>query len=153
AALEVLSSNGAMNSDKMRDLLVNMLGEDDPDVRISVIRAVEDARVVRAVPVLIEMLGKSTTANEKIALVRALGALRDGSAFGALQDLLRAKATESSLRLEALRALGAIDPRKAKKDAEALLADPDLRVQQEAVVLLGRDPDGARLAARRMLEN
>ncbi len=153
AALEVLSGNGAMKSEKTRALLLAMLAETDPEVRVSVIRAVEDARVAQAVPVLLEMLSKADAKAEKLALVRALGALHDAAAFPPLQGLLRAKDADPALRLAVLRALGAIDPRKAKKDADAALDDPDLAVQQEAVVLLGRDVDGARVAARRFLDH
>ena len=154
AALEVLSSNGAMNTDKARAALLGMLGEKNPDVRISVIQAIEEARVTQAVPLLIEMLAKSDAKTEKLALVRALGALSEKDAtWKALTPLLHNKETEPALRLETLRALGALDFRKAKKNAAELLADSDLQVQQEAVVLLGRDADGARLVGQRFLQN
>ncbi len=153
AALEVLSSNGAMNGAKVRTMLVGMLGDVHPGVRISVIRAVQDARATQAAPRLVEMLGKSATTTEQIAIVQALGALQQTATADAVDGLLTRKDAEPSLRLAALRALGAIDYRKAKPKAAALLGDADLAVQQEAVVLLGRDADGARLAGERFVQN
>jgi putative membrane-bound dehydrogenase-like protein len=153
AALEVLSTNGAMNSDKVRAMLVGMLGDKNPDVRVSVIQAVQDARATQAAPLLAEMLGRSGSQFEKLAIVRALGALQQPATAGTVERLLTRSDTEPSLRLAALRALGAIDYRKARKSAAMLLSDRDLQVQQEAVVLLGRDADGARLVGQRFVQN
>jgi quinoprotein glucose dehydrogenase len=159
AGLEVLATNAALNTDKARALLLSLLREQDAAVRISVIKLAEDARVTPAIPLLVDMLGKSDTKAETLALVRALGALpslgksQDDATWSTVERVLKAKDAEPALRLEALRTLGAIDVGRSKKHAEALLADPDLQVQREAVVQLGGDAEGARLAGRRLIEN
>jgi putative membrane-bound dehydrogenase-like protein len=145
AALGVLSGNGAMSAEKARAMVEGLLKEKGTDARIAVIKAIGDNHVAPALPLLLEALGRTDSKAEKVALVQSLGALGETSAWDALAGVLKAKGAEPSLRLEALRALAAVDMGKARKDAEALLADPDLPVQREAVVLLGRDPDGARL--------
>jgi putative membrane-bound dehydrogenase-like protein len=153
AAIEVLSTNGAMNTDKARSLFAAMLGQKSPQLRLAVIQAIDTGRVTQAAPLLVEMLGKSDSTAERIALARALGSFgtQTVDSWKVLETLLKDR--EAGLRLEALRALAALDYRKARKSAEALLADADLQVQQEAVVLLGRDPDGARLVGQRFVQN
>jgi quinoprotein glucose dehydrogenase len=157
--LKVLANNGALNTEKARALLPSMLRTKDADVRVSVIKLAENARVTQAIPLLVDMLGKSDANVERLALIRALGALpspgksQDDATWYAVEGVLRAKDAEPVLRLEALRTLGAIDFGRSKKHAEALLTDPDPQVQREAVVQLGRDAEGARLAGRRLIEN
>lgn len=157
AALEVLSSNGVLGSAKVKDLLLGMLDERDPGIRLSVIKAIEDTRLEKAGPQLVGYLADpERSAAEKLALVRSLGALREKMAVPVLKALLEEAALPKStdgpaLQLESLRALAAISPAEAQKYAADFLDKPDQKVKMEAIQVLGATPQGARVLGERFL--
>src|SRR5439155_20489002 len=90
AGLEVLSSGGALKDERVAKLLLAWLEETDPGVRLAVVKAIQDMRLVQAAPRLTHLLGDATLpASERTAIVRALGVLQDKSSSAALRGILR----------------------------------------------------------------
>jgi putative membrane-bound dehydrogenase-like protein len=158
AGLEVLSTGGVLSDAKVQRVLLNMLDERNADVRLSVIKAVEQTRLAKAGPRLAEYLAaKDCPAPERLALVKALGALREPAAVPPLKAILQdadlPKAPGGpALRLEALRALGATDPAAAREFAVAFLDQTDQVLRLEAIQALSALPDGAKLVGQRFLD-
>src|SRR5207302_823364 len=72
AGLEVFSANGTFASAKVQQWLLGMVEETHAELRLPVIKAVEDTRLTAAGPRLAEQLAdKGCPAPEKLALVRA----------------------------------------------------------------------------------
>jgi putative membrane-bound dehydrogenase-like protein len=158
AALEVLSTNGVLGNPKVQEMLLGMIDEKDPGVRLSVIKAVEDTRLAKAGPRLAEYLSDPALSSaEKLAMVRALGALREKTAVVTLKaylgDLNLQKSPQGlALQLESLRALAAIDVAQAQKFAALFLEQPDQKLKMEAVQVLSALPEGAKLLGQRFLD-
>ncbi|MSU77425.1 MAG: hypothetical protein EXS16_04930 [Gemmataceae bacterium] len=151
AALDVLASAGKIDSDRFKTTLIGMLKTDDAKMRQAILHTITDAKLVSAVPILLEQLAKADDDATTISLVRTLGQLSERSAFAEVQKLVASKNWE--VRVEVLRALGNLDYRPARKVAEGLLGDPILEVQREAVVMLGQSIEGARVVGQRFAEN
>jgi putative membrane-bound dehydrogenase-like protein len=158
AALEALSANGALGSPKAQEWILGLIDEKDAGVRLAVIKAVADTNLAKAGPRLAEYLadGERSPA-EKLALVRALGVLREKTAVASLRALLEdaqlSKSPEGpALQLEALRAIGAIDAAQAQKYAVGFLDHPDQKLKLQAIQVLGTVPEGAKLLGQRFLD-
>ncbi|MBI1832055.1 MAG: HEAT repeat domain-containing protein, partial [Planctomycetes bacterium] len=147
AALDVLASSGAIKSDEIKATLMAMLKTDDAKARKAVLQTIADARLLSAVPILVERLAAAKEDDERLPLIRVLGQLGEKAAFAPVQA--HVKSNDSLVRIEVLRALGSIDNRPARKIAETFLADDDIQVQREAIATLGQSVEGARLVGKR----
>jgi putative membrane-bound dehydrogenase-like protein len=156
AGVETLSVMGALKSGKGADWLLGMLEETEPAARLTIIKAVEESRLAKAVPFLARLLGDSSRPlKEREAAVKALRLLNDRSAVAPLKEVLSARdfgPGSAALRLEALRTLAVLDPLAAIEPARKILEENELGQQTEAVVALGANPEGARLVGRRFLD-
>jgi putative membrane-bound dehydrogenase-like protein len=158
AALEALSANGALGGARAQQWILSLLDEKDAGVRLAVIKAVEETNLAKAGPRLAEYLADSgRPVAEKLALARAVGALREKSAGPALKKLLDdaqvGKGPDGpALQQEALRALANIDAAQAQKYAVAFLDHADQKLRLQAVQVLGTVPEGARLLGQRFLD-
>jgi putative membrane-bound dehydrogenase-like protein len=155
AALEALSLPGLARGERLTGVLVGMLGDADEEVRVAAYRAVEEARATALAPALIPLLSGPRSAAERAAVVKALRVLGDRSAVPELRAVLadgRLNGTDGlTLRTEALRTLVALDPKAGQAVAEALLDQGTGPLAGEAVLVLGTQPAGAKLAADRFL--
>ncbi len=151
AALDVLATAGKIESAHFKSTLISMLKTDDAKTRQAILHTITDAKLVSAVPILLEQLAKADDDATTISLVRTLGQLSERTAFAPLQKLVASKNWE--VRVEVLRALGNLDYRPARKIAEGLLGDSILEVQREAVVMLGQSIEGARIVGQQFAEN
>jgi putative membrane-bound dehydrogenase-like protein len=156
AALEVLSASGALGGEKLQSALQALLDQTDSSVRLAVIDTIEKTRLTKAGPKLAKLLGDAARpAAERAAIARTLGVLRDKSAVpilkGILSDKKPATPETAELRIEALRALEAIEPKTARKLAEGFLEKGDLVMQKGAAQVLGAQPAGAKLVGQRYL--
>ncbi len=150
AALDVLATAGKIDSDHFKATLLAMLKTDDAKTRQAILHTIGDAKLVSAVPILVEQLAQADDDSGRIALVRTLSLINERSAYAPIQKLAASKNWE--VRIEVLRALGNLDYRPARKVAESLLGDPILEVQREAVVMLGQSIEGARIVGQRFAE-
>src|ERR1051325_734191 len=151
AALDVLATAGKIESDRVKKTLLAMLKTDDARTRSAILQTIADARLISAAPILVEQLKAADDDAVRMLLIRTLGQLSERSTFDAVKPLVKSKAP--AMRIEALRALSNIDNRPARKIAEELLADDDLQVQREAIVMLGQSVDGARIVGKRFADN
>jgi len=147
AAIDMLASAGAIKSDDVKAALLAMLRTDDAKARKAVLDTIADARLLTAVPILLEQLSAAKEDAERVPLIRVLGQLGEKSAFGQVQAHVKSK--DGLVRIEVLRALGQIDNRPARKVAESLLGDDDIQVQREAIALLSQSVEGARIVGKR----
>ncbi|HZY83327.1 MAG TPA: PVC-type heme-binding CxxCH protein, partial [Gemmataceae bacterium] len=156
AALEVLSTAGALNNPKASAWLLTQLEDGDPALRLVAIKAVESTRLAQAAAALARMLkDASRPVVEVEAAVKALRLLNSRDAVEPLKMLLATKAEKApaqSLRREAFRTLAVLDPAAAAASAREFLADPDAALKGEAVSVLGATADGTRLVAKLFLE-
>jgi HEAT repeat protein len=157
AALEVLSGTEALKSAKGAKWLLTLLEERNPGVRVSVIKAIADARLVKAAPALVKLLAdRSRPVAEREAVLKALRVLNDRSAVAVLKEVLADSKDPSPeaarLRGEAFRTLVALDEATAAKYAREFLNHKDVTLQAEAVRALGSDADGARLVGKLFLD-
>jgi putative heme-binding domain-containing protein len=156
AALEVLSSAGALKDPKASAWLLKQLKDSDPALRLLAIKAVESTRLAQAAAVLARFLGDAARpAAELDAALKALRVLPSRDAVEPLKKVLAGKADGAqarALRREAFRTLAVLDPAAASASALEYLADPDANLQREAVAVLGASPDGTRLVAKLFLE-
>ena len=150
AALDVLATFGKVDSDRVKTTLLAMLKTSDPASRQAILQTIADAKLTTAVPILLDQLATAEDNTDKLVLIHTLGILGEKTAWTPLQTHLKSK--DLTIRIEALRALSNIDNRPARKFAESLLADEDLTVQREAVVLLGQSLEGARVVGKRFAE-
>jgi quinoprotein glucose dehydrogenase len=147
AGLDVLATSGKVDSAKLKTTLIAMLKTDDPKSRQALLQTIADARLTSAVPILLGQLAAANDDAVRLTLIRTLGQVGEKSAFAPLQAHLKSK--DATMRIEVLRALSNIDQRPARKFAENLLADEDLQVQREAIVMLGQSVEGARVVGQR----
>lgn len=153
AALEVLSTNNAMSSEKMRCILLELLEDPSPQVRISVVNAVEETKLAKAAPVLHELLGRAADYDEKIALVKALGTLREQESFGVLEKLFQMKELDGRLRLTTFRALASLDVRKTEGIARGMLdTTSDIDLLREAIGVLQHQRSGSTQVGKLFVE-
>lgn len=150
AALDVLAASGKIGSEKVKTTLITMLQTGDPKSRQALLKTIADARLATAAPILVDQLGSAKDDADRIALIRVLGQLAERKTFDAVK--LHAGSKNAGVRIEALRALSAIDNRPARDVAEKLLADADLQVQREAIVMLGQSVEGARIVGKRFAD-
>jgi putative membrane-bound dehydrogenase-like protein len=151
AALDVLAAHGKVDADRVKNVLLAILKDDDIKARSALLQTIGEARLTSAAPLLLDLL-KTTEGNAmRLSLVRTLGLLGERSAFGPLEKL--AKSDDAIMRIEVLRALSNIDNRPARKVAESMLADEEIQVQREAVVMLGQSVEGARIVGQRFADN
>jgi putative membrane-bound dehydrogenase-like protein len=159
AGLEVLSMNNALKGDKAGDWLLALLDETDPNVRVSVLKAIEETKLNKAAPRLVKMLADtSRSAAERQALVKALRTLtvEDKSATARLKEIVADTTTKTeeanTLRIESLRTLAVLDRAEGVKASRAALEKYDAPLVPAAVQILGDDADGARFAAKLYLD-
>jgi quinoprotein glucose dehydrogenase len=157
AGLEVLSTAGVLTSEKAAKWLLEQLDEDDPAVRLAVVKAVEDTRLTKAAPRLVKLAADGTRpAPERLAVVKALGKLDDRAAVPVLKEILRNEELKTrettNLRLEALHSLSALDADAAVECATTFLGKKDAALQAAAVSILGGDAKGTKLVARLYLD-
>ncbi len=151
AALEALSLAGAFKTERGADWLLKQLGEEATGLRLSVLKGIEDARVVKAAPAVALILGDTRNAVEvRRAAAMALRVLNDKTVVPALKDVLAEK--DASLRLEAFRSLAVLDAQAGTVAAKEFLDGKDEALQAEAVVLLSSDAAGTKLVAQRYLD-
>ncbi len=146
AALDVLATFGKVDSDRLKTTLIGMLKTDDPQTRQTILQTIADARLTSATPILLDQLAAAKDDAVKRLLIRTLGQLSEKSAYKALTEYV--KSPDPTMRIEALRALAGIDYREARKIAEKLLADEELTVQRDAIVILGQSIEGARVVGK-----
>jgi quinoprotein glucose dehydrogenase len=155
AGLEALSVSGGLKGEKGRKLLLALLEDDDPALRLSVIRGCEDVRLKEAAPTLAKLLGNSRRPiSEREAAAKALRNLGGPPAVKALKAILAEedKAPErATFRLEVLRSLAALDPEAARGFAVKHLGKGDRKLQEEVIQLLGARAEGAREVGRLFL--
>ncbi len=151
AALDVLATAGKIEGERVKQTLLAMLKTDDAKTRSAILQTIADAKLTSATPILLGQLKSAESDPARLPLIRTLGQLSERSTFDAVKPFV--KAQDPLMRIEVLRALGQIDNRPAQKIAESLLADDDLQVQREAVVMLGQNVDGARIAGKRFADN
>lgn len=159
AALKVLSSAKKLKSEKVGKVLITLLEtERYADVRIAGINTVAELRINKAGPVLASMLveGSLRSTEERHALIKALGTLKDKAAVKMLVKMLNDKklpATEEMhiIQGDGLRALAMIDSGEAIKVARSFLDSSNVALQKQAVAVLGTEPAGAKLVGEKFL--
>ncbi|HLW64913.1 MAG TPA: hypothetical protein VKS79_06290, partial [Gemmataceae bacterium] len=154
--VELLGTFGPVPNDKVGKLILGLLEDNDPDIRLLAIRTIEQARLTAAVPVLNARLGDETwTGIERQAILKALRVFNDKSTIppliAILKDARPSSAEGNALKIEALRSLAQTDPSAAQTLAEGFLDQKDAGLQSEAVQVLGTQPSGAKKAAERFL--
>lgn len=152
AAVEVFAAaGGGLDSPKATELVVTLLGRPDPAVRLAAVRAVDATRLTAAAPALIGMLAApDRPADERLAVVKALGAVRAKEAAGPVAAVLT-RPNPAALKVAALRTLAALDPAAALAAAGPALDQTDPALQAEAVIVLGATKPGAKLVGERYL--
>jgi putative membrane-bound dehydrogenase-like protein len=149
AGLEVLAATDGFADQKTISWAIGLLDSPDPDTRLAALGAVEEARLSAAAPKLTKMLAESKRPlAERAAVLKALRAAGGTDVVPELAALLN-RSEPAALKVEALRALAAVAPDKARPIAAKLLDQPDPNLLAEAVVVLGATRDGARLVGER----
>lgn len=154
AGLEALSQDGALKGDKGQALILALLQETDPPIRLAVIKVIADTHLVQAVPRLTKLLADETRpAAERLAVIKALRVLSNKSPIAVLKNILGSHKQEDAgaLRLESLRTLARLDPAAAQAPARAFLDQNDLALQSDAIQVLGTQVEGAKLVGERFL--
>ena len=157
AGLEALSLGGALKGDKGAAWLLGLLDDADPNVRLAVIKGVEDNRLDSAAGKLVKLLSDPTRpAKEREALVKALRVVKSDAVKPILLDILAnpkpATPESTTLRVEALRTLAVVDPAAAAVSARAFLTSGDLTLQTEAVQLVAGNPTEAKALGQLFLD-
>lgn len=116
-------------------LLLGLLDDSDADVRSAATLAVSVLKVQRAVRPLIERLGVESDEEAQVEILRALGRIGDAAAVPAIEKLTSGglfSRTSLGVRLEALRALGAIGTPHARRVLERAANDRNSQVREVA---------------------
>ncbi|HUR54100.1 MAG TPA: PVC-type heme-binding CxxCH protein [Gemmataceae bacterium] len=151
AAVEVFAASGGLSTPKATQLVIGLLAKPESDVRMTAIKAVEDARLSAASPALLTLLADSTKPQaERVAVLKALRVIPTLLTAGAVQKILAGE-EPAVLKTEALRTLAAIDATAARKVAEKFLDQPDPTLIGEAVAVLGASKAGAKLVGERFV--
>lgn len=152
AGLAVLTSGATVAREKVETLMTELLDDAEPQVRIGATKVIGNTGFAKAAPQLIQRLADGErSAEERLAIVAALGALKSKAALPALKALVEDKGKTATLRQEALRALAATDASLAQKIAAPLLEDREAALQEQAVLVLGATPQGAQIVAEKFL--
>lgn len=156
AGLDMLGLFGAVKDEKSTKFILGMLTDRDPDIRLTVLRTVEQVRLQAAVPTLVSRLGDETWTNsERLAILKTLRVFNDKSSVQPLKAILEmekpANADARLLHLEALRSLVQIDPALASPIAKKMLAHDDAQIQGEAITTLALQPEGAKSVGEMLL--
>jgi putative membrane-bound dehydrogenase-like protein len=157
AAVEVLTATPFLKSDKGQDWLLPLLDVDDSNARVTVIRAVEEARVTKAAPRLILIVGDAKrNPAERIAATKALRALNAKSAAPVLQEILQKPLSPGpegvAFHIESFRTLSVLDPAVAQDVARGILEQNDSPLRNDAVQILGTMPEGAKFVGKLYLD-
>ena len=151
AALEVLAATGSLGGPKATALVLALIDDADPSVRLAAVRAAEEGRVGAAASKLVAALSDSKrAATERTAVLKAVRVVAGNQAVAPLTDLLN-REEPAALKVEALRALAAIAPEQARPLAEKFLEQADPTLIAEAILTLGTSRDGAKLVGERYL--
>jgi quinoprotein glucose dehydrogenase len=151
AAVEVFAASGGLNSPKATQLVIGLLSKPESEIRMTAIKAVEDARLVTASPTLLALLADSAKPQaERVAILKALRVIPTLLTAGAVQKILTGQ-EPATLKAEALRTLASIDATAARKAAEPFLDQPDPTLIGEAIAVLGTSKAGAKLLGERFL--
>jgi putative membrane-bound dehydrogenase-like protein len=161
AGLEVLAGTPLLKNGKGEKLVLAMLQDRDATLRVAAIHAIGESGVEKGAAEVLKVLENSQLlASERAVAATALGTLKYREAVPALKkaiatDLAKFDAVDRNLvvtlYLESLRALAALDPDEADRAAQAFLGYDDATLRKEAIALLGRKPQGARLVAEQFL--
>jgi putative membrane-bound dehydrogenase-like protein len=153
AALEMYSSSGFAQSDKASIWLLRMLNDGESRVQLAAIRALQNSRVSGTGQRLLDLLQSSEQSSSvRQEVLKALRQQGDKAAATPLKALLAGPEEPSPLKIEALRTLASLDAAEAALAARPLLHSPNAALQTEAVVTVGADAAGAKLAASQLLE-
>jgi putative heme-binding domain-containing protein len=157
AAVEVLTATPFLKSDKGQDWLLPLLDVEDSNARVTVIRAVEEARVIKAAPRLIGIVGDAKRKPvERIAATKALRVLNEKSAVPALREILQKPPSPgpegAAFHVESFRTLSVLDPAAAQDVAHGILEQNDSPLRNDAVQILGTQPDGAKFVGKLYLD-
>src|SRR5260370_37605429 len=138
AGLEVLSTGGALKSDRAAKDLLALLDDDDRTLRLAVVKAVDDRHLTQAAPQLVKLARNADgPLPERLAVVKALGKLDDRSAVPVLKEVLAKEEPRgregAELRMEALRSLAALDGDAAAESATVFLDKQNPLLQAAAV--------------------
>jgi putative membrane-bound dehydrogenase-like protein len=149
AGLEVLAGTDALRSERGGMLLLGLLKDTDPGLRLVVLQNIEETRLVKAGPDLGRIVGDPARSfAERTAAARALRAVGEKAAAPALKGLFGEKGEPSPERtvllVEGLRTLAALDAAGGAEAARKLLDGSEPRLQAEAALVLGASPAGAR---------
>lgn len=149
AAIEVLGTTSGNAGPAVKQWLIAMLSQADPETRLDVISAIENTRMSEASPMLLTMLAdERRSLPERKALLKAVRVTRSPDAAKTIESLLDDK-EPPVLRVEALRTLAALVPAQALAAAEKLLEARDEDVIEEAVAVLGATAAGAKLVGQK----
>ena len=120
-------------------LVLSMLGDSDPEVRVAAARAVSALKPERAFKPLMEILEKGDEEEVLEQVLRALGGLGDAAAVSAISKRLKGSMFSSpptGVRIAGLSALAAIGTPKALSLVEKARADKDREISSAAEQLL-----------------
>ncbi len=158
AGLEALTAGGLLaSSEPAQKWTIDFLDDAKAGLRPTIIKALEQGRVVRAAPRLTKLVADSTRpAVERLAAIRAERVLNDKKAVGSLRELVAKDdpaADAAGLRLEALRTILALDADVARESARGLLGSKDRPLLIEAVGVVTQSAAGAKEVAALFLTN
>jgi hypothetical protein len=173
AALEVLTMTGQPKNEKAEELALALLEQNDSAFRVAVIGAIGNGRLTKAAGRLNELVGDANRpAAERFMAIKALRALDNkgesprlkDAALKVCKEIVRADEDSGALQAEALRTLATLDPAVGRELAGELLRNMkraekrrprtvgDVReLHNEAVMILGSQPEGAKLVAELFL--
>lgn len=166
AMLDVLPVMLPKSPANVESLLSRLLDSPDASVRAAAIRAIGPTKVrfgaiaskvqatwvSRLAPKLARRLeNRQLDPAERMELLKVIRDLRLKDAIGDVEKLAAADG-EIALKLEALRALDALDSKRSRPILEKMLGSSNAVLQREAIPLLAVRPDGIKLVAERFLD-
>jgi glucose/arabinose dehydrogenase len=157
AGLEVVGPAPVLRTEPGLAWLEGQLDDKDAEVRLAAVRAVAAGRLAKLAPRLAKMLADfESPAKERAAELEALRVLDDRTVVPLLKEILKRApgnaVAEALVQGEALWTLAALDPAAAFDVAGTLVRQPDAPLAEDAVRVLGTQPDGAKLAGRLFLD-
>jgi putative heme-binding domain-containing protein len=153
AGLEVMAMPGVVRGRRCEEVILSALGGNDEPLWLPAIKALEEARIVKAAPRLAKVVTESTRPETaRLAAVRALRVLFDDSVVPLLQQVLKdEKGASPSLLAETLRTLGHYNFALAQEPARYYLDSNHVPLQRTAIWALSELPEGARLVGDRFI--
>ncbi|OWK45617.1 PVC-type heme-binding CxxCH protein [Fimbriiglobus ruber] len=149
AGLDVLASTGTVSGPRAVGYVLALLDAAEPETRLAALQVVESTRLTEAVPKLAHILADpKRQAGERTAVLKALRSTGGAAAIQPLVELLN-RTEPAILKAEALRALAAAAPDRARPIAEKLLDQPDPTLLAEAVGTLSNTKAGAIMIGER----